>query len=304
MGKRTSLGVMALLLAIGLCAGEARADGVDTTYQYTSATVRAHGTPITHSFSWSDPPTNLTPPWWMGSASHWYDSYAYTYSTIQADRIYHSSTMTTDPSAGSYALSSTYVRFVADGHHDYEVDGLFFLSQPGAYCIWYVWLIDETTGQTLYYASRGFQPATAFYNELGDGAYVLGSPTGRLIDGHQYRFQFFARTTTAPVGANSASTAWASLDLESVPPEQLLSELIDELEDLVEDGGLEESLSAKIGNALDALEDTNTANDGSAVNRVNAFKSQVEAQRGHMLTDAEATQLIGMANDILELLLE
>lgn len=299
MGKRTILGFLVVILAVASWAADARADGVDPTYQYTAAGVRAKGTPIFHSFSWSDPPTDLTPPWWMGATSHWYDSLARTYSTIHADRIYHSSTMTTDPSSGSYAYSSTYVRFVADGDHDYVLDGLFHLSNPGASCYWYVTLVDETTGQYLYYAYRSFYPATEFYDGLG-GGYASGSITGRLVDGHRYRFTFYSRMSTVIVGSYAAGTAWATLDLEPVTPEQLLSELADDIEDLLGGGELEESLTAKVENALSALQDDNADNDVSAANRLGAFKNQVEAQRGKQLTDAEADAFIAAANEILD----
>ncbi len=47
---------------------------------------------------------------------------------------------------------------------------------------------------------------------------------------------------------------------------------------------IENSLVAKLDSALNALDDTNTANDVAACNSLNAFINAVEAQRGNKIT--------------------
>jgi hypothetical protein len=62
--------------------------------------------------------------------------------------------------------------------------------------------------------------------------------------------------------------------------------------------GIENSLDSKLDAALNALEDVNVNNDGAACNSLAAFINAVEAQRGNKLTDAQASQLIGAAQEI------
>ena len=62
--------------------------------------------------------------------------------------------------------------------------------------------------------------------------------------------------------------------------------------------GIENSLDSKLDAALDALDDVNLNNDGAARNSLQAFINAVEAQRGNKLTDAQADQLIGSAQEI------
>lgn len=66
--------------------------------------------------------------------------------------------------------------------------------------------------------------------------------------------------------------------------------------------GISNSLDAKLQTALAALDDTNENNDGAALNSMYAFCSNVEAQRGKKLTNAQADELIGAVNGIISTL--
>ena len=66
--------------------------------------------------------------------------------------------------------------------------------------------------------------------------------------------------------------------------------------------GISNALDAKLGAALNALDDTNQNNDGAAINSLYAFCSNVEAQRGNKLTEVQANTLIGSVNSIIILL--
>lgn len=63
--------------------------------------------------------------------------------------------------------------------------------------------------------------------------------------------------------------------------------------------GIDNSLDAKLAAALDALEDLNTNNDASAVNRLEAFIGEVEAQRGKKITNSQADSLVADAQAII-----
>lgn len=67
--------------------------------------------------------------------------------------------------------------------------------------------------------------------------------------------------------------------------------------------GIENSLDAKLENAQDALLAANAGNRNDAVNKLEAFVNAVEALRGKALTDAQADQLVSVANSIIAILL-
>jgi hypothetical protein len=72
--------------------------------------------------------------------------------------------------------------------------------------------------------------------------------------------------------------------------------LISVLQDMHLPRGLEDSLVAKLDSALLIMQMDGT---GAASNMVEAFVRQVEAQRGKALTDGQANELIGMAQQIV-----
>jgi hypothetical protein len=82
----------------------------------------------------------------------------------------------------------------------------------------------------------------------------------------------------------------------------LLLGLVDDVEALNLDNGISNSLDAKLGNALAALDDLNENSDVSAINRLGAFVSAVEAQAGKGITASDAAILIAQAQGIIDLL--
>lgn len=66
--------------------------------------------------------------------------------------------------------------------------------------------------------------------------------------------------------------------------------------------GIDNSLDSKLDAALGALEDANASNDASAVNKLQAFISEVQAQRNKKITDPQATALVTDAQAIIAVL--
>ena len=66
--------------------------------------------------------------------------------------------------------------------------------------------------------------------------------------------------------------------------------------------GIENGLDAKLVAALHALDDISNNNDDAAINMLVAFIQNVEAQRGHSLTDPQADQLVTEAQAVIDLL--
>jgi hypothetical protein len=64
-------------------------------------------------------------------------------------------------------------------------------------------------------------------------------------------------------------------------------------------GGMSNSLDAKLSSVLNALEDANLSNDVAALNGLQAFINAVEAQRGKKVSETDADQLIELARQII-----
>ncbi|QYZ65943.1 MAG: hypothetical protein OI74_07230 [Gammaproteobacteria bacterium (ex Lamellibrachia satsuma)] len=88
-----------------------------------------------------------------------------------------------------------------------------------------------------------------------------------------------------------------------VPPANMLIDVIEAIVTLNIQEGLTSSLDAKLDSAIAALDDMNTDNDVSAVNRLYALISAIEAQRGKKITDTDADLLIAATNAVIEKLL-
>lgn len=87
--------------------------------------------------------------------------------------------------------------------------------------------------------------------------------------------------------------------METEDPGDLLSQLVDAVANLNASKGIINSFDAKLDAAKQALADTNENNDVAAMNiLLNAFINAVEAQRGKKLTDEEADDLVGRAEEI------
>lgn len=87
-------------------------------------------------------------------------------------------------------------------------------------------------------------------------------------------------------------------------PAQAILDLIDTVEDMNLQQGIDNSLDAKLDSAANALDDVNQNNDVAAINSLNAFKNAVEAQSGNKLTEAQANTLIAEAESIIAMLSE
>lgn len=83
-------------------------------------------------------------------------------------------------------------------------------------------------------------------------------------------------------------------------PAEAIQDLIDLIEGFNLQQGVDNSLDAKLGAALQALDDINNNNDVAAINALQAFSNAVEAQRGNSLPDAQADELIGAAQSIID----
>jgi hypothetical protein len=86
-------------------------------------------------------------------------------------------------------------------------------------------------------------------------------------------------------------------------PIQLLEELALTVLEMNLQGGISNSLGAKLDAALNALRDVNENNDVVAANVLGAFINAVEAQRGKKITNGQADTLIAEAEYIIDLLL-
>lgn len=78
-----------------------------------------------------------------------------------------------------------------------------------------------------------------------------------------------------------------------------IEHLIDDIKDMELPKGLENSFVSKLDNAIKSLE---KGNYNAAVNQLNAFIKEVEAQRGKKITEDQADYLIAKANWILSML--
>lgn len=82
-------------------------------------------------------------------------------------------------------------------------------------------------------------------------------------------------------------------------PQTLLNDLINDVINLNLEHDISNSLDGKLENALAALDDLNDNNDVSAINTLNAFINEVQAQRGHLISEQIADALIASALDII-----
>ena len=78
--------------------------------------------------------------------------------------------------------------------------------------------------------------------------------------------------------------------------------LIDDVEALNLQQGIDNSLDAKLDTVLNALQDVNENNDVAAINSLEAFINAVNAQRGNKITEDQADMLIAAVQEIILLL--
>jgi len=107
-------------------------------------------------------------------------------------------------------------------------------------------------------------------------------------------------TVTDTSGESSTDLTWVTIQPCSA------SDLILDLATLVGrfnlQQGIDNSLDVKLDSALKALDDVNQNNDSAAVNKLEAFINEVEAQRDNKITSDQANQLIAGAQAIVDLL--
>ena len=82
----------------------------------------------------------------------------------------------------------------------------------------------------------------------------------------------------------------------------LINGLINEVLMLNLQQGISNSLDAKLGAALQAVDDFNAYNDIAAVNTLEAFINAVEAQSGNKIPEADADALIAAAQEVIAIL--
>ena len=85
-------------------------------------------------------------------------------------------------------------------------------------------------------------------------------------------------------------------------PEPTIADLINNVQAMNLQQGIENSLDAKLTSAQDALNAQDNGQISIAVNKLNAFINEVEAQRGNKLTDAQADELITYAQNLINLI--
>jgi hypothetical protein len=112
------------------------------------------------------------------------------------------------------------------------------------------------------------------------------------------------QTSLTPSGAGYLATAAGSFGGVALRPSAafLAADLVDTVAGLQLPAGVSESLDAKLAGALEILNDQNASNDVAAVNKVQAFINQVQAQAGKKLPQADAEALIVAAQQIIDLL--
>jgi hypothetical protein len=93
-----------------------------------------------------------------------------------------------------------------------------------------------------------------------------------------------------------------SAGTSKLTPEEMVTLITIEVMDLNLQRGISDSLLANLDNALKKLEDGNLDNDTAAINNLQAFINQVEAQRGKNIPEADADDLIATAQGIINML--
>ena len=102
---------------------------------------------------------------------------------------------------------------------------------------------------------------------------------------------------------DAVSERFAARKIFPLTPEEQLVTLIEDVIALDLPHGIENSLLAKLESALAKLQDGNPNNDGAAINKLEAFINEVEAQIGNHIPEEDAEMLIDAALDIIDLLL-
>lgn len=82
--------------------------------------------------------------------------------------------------------------------------------------------------------------------------------------------------------------------------ESTIYDLIDAVESMNLQQGIENGLDAKLQNVQDSIEAFNADNRNDAINKLNAFVNAVEAQRGNKISNEQADYLIAEAQKLID----
>ena len=98
------------------------------------------------------------------------------------------------------------------------------------------------------------------------------------------------------------NSVFRSVESTVSDPIVLIGDLINEIELMNLHHGISNSLEAKLENAIKSLESTKNGNRQDAINKLEAFINECEAQRGKALTNEQADLLISKAQLIISLI--
>jgi len=163
------------------------------------------------------------------------------------------------------------------------------------------WVVNFETGDTLYGPG---QPEP--FDELGVGWYAVPFDSVKITaygEDPVYldAVQGMKGDGTVVDGTYSAHTG--TVTPLTVDPVVMIGDLIIVVQGINGEQGISNSLDAKLASAQEALQDANTNNDVSAVNKLQAFINEVEAQAGKQLINAgQAAALITQAQDVIDVL--
>ena len=89
---------------------------------------------------------------------------------------------------------------------------------------------------------------------------------------------------------------------EALTPEQAIRDLIDTVQSMNLQQGIDNSLDAKLANVLASLEAFNAEQRNDSINKLYAFINEVEAQRGNKITNEQADYLVSETQRIIDLI--
>ncbi len=135
------------------------------------------------------------------------------------------------------------------------------------------------------------------YRSARSGSFYVGHLDGFTLSSSHRHFMY-PDDDWWTVGFRVARSA----ELEPADPVELLMQLAQDVIDLNLQQGISNSLDAKLGAAMQALDDINENNDVAAINTLEAFINAVEAQRGNKIPEADADALIAKVLEIIDLL--
>jgi uncharacterized delta-60 repeat protein len=146
---------------------------------------------------------------------------------------------------------------------------------------------------TVKYDTNGNQLWAARYNGPGnaDGANAIAVDTSGNV---------YVTGLSQGIGTHVDYATIKYSPLED--PAEAIEALVDVVVSLNLQQGISNSLDAKLGAALNALDDVNAGNDVAAINTLEAFINAVEAQRGGWISEADADALIAAAQVIIDVL--